>query len=324
MTPRPQSSAYPKFDGGSPASKLADTLMVPGQLLEASNTGIPQRNPSDPSSSSSSGSRVEMHSLRGAFLGREEKEKEKERGKEKLGVGKKKEKGDEKRKTMTSAGMPGPLKSAMKAPSRTGSVDRIPNIDPLPEDRESLTGLLNHTTSQLQKLADRAERINEWLDMDLIVLQRLTIDAKNLALTSLPPPTLPLPLSPATAPITDKILELNNRVAAMQTWRKDLERAVFWQREEYRRIEKAMGRKRSGQSGALRNVGFDEKTKGDLVDTPMEGMLQAPGEEQAEGVERVALRPRDYARDRWTSGSSRLPNQSEWEDIFGPKTLLKR
>ena len=203
---------------------------------------------------------------------------------------------------------------------------------------ESLTGLLNHTTSQLQKLADRAERINEWLDMDLIVLQRLTIDAKNpathLSLTS--STSAPLPLSPAnTAPITDKILELNNRVAAMQGWRKDLERAVFWQREEYRRIEKAMGRKRSGQSGALRNVGFDEKAKGDLADTPenrarlqeLDEMLQAgiklPGEEQADGVgvgvERVALRPRDYARDRWTSGSSRLPNQSEWEDIFGPK-----
>lgn len=107
-----------------------------------------------------------------------------------------------------------------------------------------------------------------------------------------------------------------------------------------------MGRKKSGQSGAVpttRNVGFDDKTKGagggDLVDTPenraklqeLEDLLQAgmklPGEDQTEGdgdgvgpgKGRAALRPQDYARDRWTSSSSRLPNQPEWEDIFGPK-----
>ena len=107
-----------------------------------------------------------------------------------------------------------------------------------------------------------------------------------------------------------------------------------------------MGRKKSGQSGAVpqtRNVGFDDKTKGvgggDLVDTPenraklqeLEDMLKAgmklPGEEQAEGDgERVGpgrgqvpLRGQDYGRDRWTKGESRLPSQSEWEDIFGPK-----
>ena len=104
-----------------------------------------------------------------------------------------------------------------------------------------------------------------------------------------------------------------------------------------------MGRKKSGQSGAVpqtRKVGFDDRTQGagggDLVDTPenraklqeLEDLLQAgmklPGEEQdgervGPGRGPTPLRGQDYGRDRWTSSESRLPSQSEWEDIFGPK-----
>lgn len=76
----------------------------------------------------------------------------------------------------------------------------------------------------------------------------------------------------------------------------------------------------------------------DLVDTPenraslqgLEDLLRAgmklPGEEQAEGVEpgkgAGVLWRQDYARERWTSSLSRLPTQSEREDIFGPKVGL--
>ena len=32
-----------------------------------------------------------------------------------------------------------------------------------------------------------------------------------------------------------------------------------------------------------------------------------------------AMREQDYARDRWTASLSRLPTQTEWEDLVGPK-----
>lgn len=136
----------------------------------------------------------------------------------------------------------------------------------------------------------------------------------------------------------------------MQRWLKDLERAVFWQREEYRRIEKAMGRRKSGQSGSIplpRNVGFENQEQGkekaqgegekaDMVDTlenwaklaeldaMVRGGMKLGGEEPEVGFESQSegqgvLRQRDYARDRWSSSLSRLPNQPEWEEMFGKK-----
>ena len=47
------------------------------------------------------------------------------------------------------------------------------------------------------------------------------------------------------------MIELQERVAMGKNWLKELERSVYWQREEYRRVEKAMGRKKSGQSGSV-------------------------------------------------------------------------
>ncbi|KAK0514290.1 hypothetical protein JMJ35_002907 [Cladonia borealis] len=49
----------------------------------------------------------------------------------------------------------------------------VPHTDPLPFDRLELEGLRNNLVSQLQKLADRAEWINEWMEMDAINLARL-------------------------------------------------------------------------------------------------------------------------------------------------------
>ena len=126
----------------------------------------------------------------------------------------------------------------------------------------------------------------------------------------------------------------------MNRWRKDLERSVFWHREEFRRIERALGRKKSGQSGAVqqpppqpaRNVGFDDQEKtgaggDDEVDNEknrdylagLEAKLQA-GMSLEEANE--SLREQDYARDRWTASLSRLPNQTEWEDLVGPKVCV--
>ena len=35
-----------------------------------------------------------------------------------------------------------------------------------------------------------------------------------------------------------------------------------------------------------------------------------------------SLREQDYARDRWTASLSRLPNQTEWEDLVGTKVCV--
>ena len=49
----------------------------------------------------------------------------------------------------------------------------IPHTDPLPHDKLELEGLKNNLVSQLQKLADRVESINEWMEMDAIKLARM-------------------------------------------------------------------------------------------------------------------------------------------------------
>ena len=111
-----------------------------------------------------------------------------------------------------------------------------------------------------------------------------------------------------------------------------LERAVFWQREEYRRVEKALGRKRSGQSGVVsqlnesgsrgyagggENVDEEAPLQGKLAE--MEAGLNAEGQGDGKGEGGgEALLTREYARERWSRGrQSRLPSQEEWEEMFG-------
>ncbi|KAL8896834.1 MAG: hypothetical protein Q9207_007513, partial [Kuettlingeria erythrocarpa] len=55
----------------------------------------------------------------------------------------------------------------------------LPNEDPLPASFAALEGHLNHHASQLQQLAERVERINEWIDLDNIVLARLVRDEEK-------------------------------------------------------------------------------------------------------------------------------------------------
>lgn len=64
--------------------------------------------------------------------------------------------------------------SNLKPPTRARPP--LPNTDPLPTDPGLLEGLLNHHASQLKKLADRTESVNEWIEMDGIVLARLVDD----------------------------------------------------------------------------------------------------------------------------------------------------
>ena len=98
------------------------------------------------------------------------------------------------------------------------------------------------------------------------------------------------------APASNAVVEVRERVKGMKKWRKELERAVVWQREEHWRVEKAMGRMGSGKPR------FTVVNKGD-------------GEEGMEGGENTVVGT--YARERWVGGAGRLPTQGEWEELFG-------
>ena len=45
-----------------------------------------------------------------------------------------------------------------------------------------------------------------------------------------------------------RIRDINERIKAMKRWRQELERTVFWQREELQRIEEAMGKEKEKES----------------------------------------------------------------------------
>lgn len=46
-----------------------------------------------------------------------------------------------------------------------------------------------------------------------------------------------------------RVREATERIKGMRRWRKELEWSVYWHREEYWRVENAMGRKRSESVG---------------------------------------------------------------------------
>ena len=79
------------------------------------------------------------------------------------------------------------------------------------------------------------------------------------------------------------IAEIRQRIAGMRRWRKEVERAVVWQREEGWRVEGRMGRER--------------------------GVL---GREDGNGVGDGGG---DGERRRW-SVKGKVPSQREWEGIF--------
>lgn len=176
-----------------------------------------------------------------------------------------------------------------------------------------LEGRLNHHTSQLQQLADRVERINEWIEMDEIVLRRLAKDAEVAAeeekkhkgeRVTVATGASGVPQLAFTAPggrkeevpASEAVVEVRERVKGMKRWRKELERAVVWQREEHWRVEKTMGRTGS------------RKPRFVVVN-------QGEGDEGAEGGEKTVVGT--YARERWVGGAGRLPTQGEWEELFG-------
>lgn len=134
-------------------------------------------------------------------------------------------------------------------------------------------GVVNHHASQLQQLADRVEAVNEWIDLDKIVLARLSADENKsmrgkgkserenrsrMDVKFKDPKVVSFAgkyeKNEESAPDTScGVQEAKERARAVRQWRKELERSVCWQRKGYWRVEHAMGKKGS------KNMGEGEK-----------------------------------------------------------------
>lgn len=140
--------------------------------------------------------------------------------------------------------------------------------------------------------------INEWIDMDGIVLARLKREIERAVVAE---SNLESDCKEGKGEREGKgederekkkkmvethngIAELRERILGMRRWRKEVERAVVWQREEGWRVEGVMGRGRGRER---------EREKG-VVD----GVGVGDGE-----------------RRRW-SVKGKVPSQREWEGIF--------
>jgi len=165
---------------------------------------------------------------------------------------------------------------------RSGSIDAsLPHIDALPSTPDGLEGRLNHLASQLQIMALRVDALNEMIDMENIVLARLSREQKEAGKkfaeegeggdvrkngggegsvvfggfkngsgsgreegeTEEEAPPL----------VTNEMRNKQMLVAEMRRLRKGMEKSVVWQRDEYWRVERAMGRRgvgsRKGEEG---------------------------------------------------------------------------
>lgn len=140
------------------------------------------------------------------------------------------------------------------------------------------------------------------------------------------------------------IREARERIKAMKRWRKELEKAVFWQREEYWRVERRMGNQRnrgSKESGVVVNIGGDGSVDEGVVggkgegegkkkdggssagggEGEKEGGLSVVGEEGKKkgglcvvgGAKWEEKKPEKWSRE---SSGGRLPTQREWEALF--------
>ncbi|KAL8724588.1 MAG: hypothetical protein Q9166_007864 [cf. Caloplaca sp. 2 TL-2023] len=265
----------------------------------------------------------------------------------------------------------------------------LENTDTLPTSHAALEGHLNHHASQLQQLADRVEMLNEWIELDGIVLGRLVRDegrrveegftAMKKENNAEPPrrnvqfelgprdahvvglkrmslvekgkrsaslgdvPKIPASsLSRSSSMMMGKrkeevlachqgVREVRERIAEMKRWRKEVEKAVVWQREEYWRVEKAMGKKKEeGKRESVLTLKENEKvTEGTDNGKENRGAANRDGEEDG-GSTLVSGRTKSMSivgglsppsrgeRGRWSKADKegRLPSQREWEVMF--------
>ncbi len=118
------------------------------------------------------------------------------------------------------------------------------------------------------------------------------------------------------------IREVGERIAEMKRWRKEVEKAVVRQREQFWRVEKAMGRKKGRES-----VLVGKENEKDLVDMMGKGLSMEDSKgvrkEEGRGEKELNLMgersgPSHRERKRWSkySKGGRLPSQIEWEEMF--------
>lgn len=297
--------------------------------------------------------------------------------------------------------------SVPASPNPSVGSTAIPNRDPLPLSTDALEGLLNACASQLQKLADRIESVNEWLEMDGIVLAKLVTDMsvqldkeedamqaseeaveraaalwkENNPYSSAPAASMG-PVSPGKGRIAINkatgspssgggggggshskhrrvssgesrvpevylknpfllygrkskderiddncsVRDLRQRIKAMMKWRRDIERTVCWQREEYRRVLKALHRESADESagrsaGARRIVQFKDNDNDDEEGAgggDLEG--KGKGKEKEKGKGKGKGKEKEGVKQVKTAGVER----DEGWGIGGPTWQKKR
>ena len=146
------------------------------------------------------------------------------------------------------------------------------------------------------------------------------------------------------------VRDLRERIKAMKKWRREIERTVFWQREEHRRVLKAIHRQSDGSEGSGGGGGGTERSVARrAVQFEVEGDVEGKGKEK-EGAEPV--KTTGVQRDEgWGVGgqtwekkrlvwlffafywrldgrmltvfasSGRVPSQSEWEELFSDSRI---
>lgn len=145
-----------------------------------------------------------------------------------------------------------PPKSPNASVSSAVTYQAVPNTDELPTAFGALEGIYNDLTSQLQKLAGRVDTVNEWIDLDRIVLARFRsydLAAKGHEVKSIDDLHRDHYPDGNNIAWSCRVLEMTERIEGMRRWRKELERSVCWLRAEYWRVETAMGRKPAETAG---------------------------------------------------------------------------
>ncbi|KAL8744743.1 MAG: hypothetical protein Q9190_003041 [Brigantiaea leucoxantha] len=71
-----------------------------------------------------------------------------------------------------------------------------------------------------------------------------------------------------------RLKELRERIAGLKRWRKDLERSVMWQREEYWRVERAMGKAEDTREGDAKSDEEEEEEEGKGGDERSSGEIK--------------------------------------------------
>lgn len=231
----------------------------------------------------------------------------------------------------------------MRTPSGGSAGTKIPHTDPLPTHHQTdLEGLLNHHAGELQRLADRCDFLNEWMDADCVVLERLKravrfelealfavagaggeeeqAGAEGVEGEGVESGEKMVVTKEEMETMTEeryaencRISELTERVAMIKKWRKELERSVVWQRDEYFRVEIALGRK-SHSSGsrkgkATRRSDGSQEAVVELDGKELLGVVGTGGKWVGEEWK--------CCREKWSRGTGRLPTQTEWEEMFG-------